>query len=183
MIQSRIILFRGMNTGGVRFSVAEQKTMALEMGLGHPRTLLASGNLVVDSNRAPAELETAVEAETARRSGLEIACMVRTGADWAELIAGNPYTDEVRSEPAKVQLMVMKSGVAAGGVEACLALAGDSGDRVEAKSFAGGEALYFWLPQGQSGSPIFAKATPRLLGLGTARNWNTVLKLGAMVGV
>ena len=43
----RIILFRGMNTGGVRAPVAEQRAMAMEMGLANPRTLLASGNLVV----------------------------------------------------------------------------------------------------------------------------------------
>lgn len=182
-MDQRIILFRGMNTGGIRFPVAEQKLMALDMGLANPRTLLASGNLVVESDRAPRDLEAEIEAETARRSGLKIACIARTGADWAELVAANPYADQVGSEPAKVQLMVMKSGVAPAALEACRALAGDSGDLVEARSFAGGEALYFWLPQGQSGSPIFAKAMPRLLGLGTARNWNTVIKLSAMVGV
>jgi uncharacterized protein (DUF1697 family) len=182
-MDQRIILFRGMNTGGVRVSVGDQKTMALEMGLARPRTLLASGNLVVESDLAPANLETAVEKEMEGRFGLTIACMVRTSADWDELIAANPFTDEVKAEPAKVQLMVMKSGIAAGAVEACRGLAGDTGDAVEPRRFAGGEALYFWLPHGQSGSAIFAKATPRLLGMGTARNWNTVLKLGKEVGL
>lgn len=182
-MNQRILLFRGMNTGGVRVAVGDQKTMALEMGLARPRTLLASGNLVVDSDRDPAELEACVEAEMEARFGLKIAATVRTDADWAELIAANPFTEEVKTEPAKVQLMVMKSGIAAGAVEACRALAGDTGDAVEPRSLAGGEALYFWLPHGQSGSAIFAKATPRLLGLGTARNWNTVLKLGKEVGL
>lgn len=64
----RIILFRGMNTGGVRAPVAEQRVMAVEMGLANPRTLLASGNLVVDSDRDPRSLEAEVEAAMERRS-------------------------------------------------------------------------------------------------------------------
>ena len=54
MTDHRIILFRGMNTGGVRAPVGEQRAMAEKMGLKNPRTLLASGNLVVESGRAPA---------------------------------------------------------------------------------------------------------------------------------
>ena len=53
----RIILFRGMNTGGVRAPVAEQRAMAEAMGLKNPRTLQASGNLVVESGKATAALE------------------------------------------------------------------------------------------------------------------------------
>ena len=43
----RIILFRGMNTGGVRAPVGELRAMAADMALNNPRTLAASGNLVV----------------------------------------------------------------------------------------------------------------------------------------
>ena len=48
---------------------------------------------------------------------------------------------------------------------------------------AAGDVLYFWFPNGQGESAIFKKATPRLLGMGTGRNWNTVLKLSQMAGV
>ncbi|OYX55413.1 MAG: hypothetical protein B7Y86_13905 [Brevundimonas subvibrioides] len=73
----RIILFRGMNTGGVRASVGEQRAMAEAMGLKNPRTLLASGNLVVESGLATAALEAAIEAEMARRFDVKIAAMAR----------------------------------------------------------------------------------------------------------
>ena len=43
--------------------------------------------------------------------------------------------------------------------------------------------LYFWFPNGQGESGIFRTATPRMLGMGTGRNWNTVLKLADMVGL
>ena len=178
----RIILFRGMNTGGVRVSVSDQRAMAQDLGLNNPRTLLASGNLVVESDRVPADLEAAVEAEMTRRFDLRIAAMVRTSEDWADLVAANPFADQAAADPTKVLAMVMKDGAAPGAVEACRALAGDTGEAVEARSLSGGDVLYFWLPNGQGRSAIFAKATPRLLGMGTGRNWNTVLKLAAMVG-
>ncbi len=80
MSEHRIVLFRGMNTGGVRAPVGEQRVMAEAMGLNNPRTLLASGNLVVESDRDPGELEADIEAAMLDRFGLKIAVVVRTDA-------------------------------------------------------------------------------------------------------
>lgn len=110
--------------------------------------------------------------------GLKVAAMVRTPDHWADLIAVNPFPDEAKDQPSRVIAMVMKDGIKAAGVEACRELAAD-GERVEAVK----GVLYFWFPDGQGESGIFRKATPRILGMGTGRNWNTVLKLGAMVGL
>ena len=174
----RIILFRGMNTGGVRAPVAELRAMAADMGLKNPRTLAASGNFIVESGKAAAALEHDIEAAMERCFGLKVAAMVRTPDQWAKLIAANPFAKEAEAHPAKVVAMVMKDGLKDGGLDAVQALARD-GERVEA---VGGD-LFFWFPNGQGGSEIFKKATPRLLGLGTGRNWNTVLKLAAMADV
>ena len=174
----RIILFRGMNTGGVRAPVAEQRAMAEEMGLKNPRTLQASGNLVVESGKATAALETDIEREMERRFGLKVAAVVRTPEQWAKLIAANPFLKEAKAHPAKVMAMVMKDGITPGALEAVQALCRE-GERVEAVD----GVLYFWFPNGQGQSEIFKKATPRMLGMGTGRNWNTVLKLGEMVGL
>jgi uncharacterized protein (DUF1697 family) len=174
----RIILFRGMNLGGVRAPVGEQRAMAEAMGLKNPRTLQASGNLVVDSDRAPATLEADIEAEMERRFGVKIAAMARTPDQWAALIAANPFPTEAQAHPAKVLAMVMKDGIKEGALDAVRALA-RGGEAVEAT----GGVLYFWFPHGQGQSEIFKKATPRMLGMGTGRNWNTVLKLGEMVGL
>jgi len=173
----RIILFRGMNTGGVRAPVGEQRALAEEIGLKNPRTLQASGNLVVESGKATAALEREIEAAMDRRFGLKIVAMARTPEQWSKLIAANPFPEEASAHPARVLAMVMKDGIKDGALEACRELAG-GGERVEAV----GDVLYFWFPQGQGESAIFRKATPRLLGMGTGRNWNTVLKLADMVG-
>ena len=174
----RIILFRGMNTGGVRAPVAEQRVMAAEMGLKNPRTLAASGNLVVESGAATDTLERDIEGEMERRFGLRIAAMARTPEQWSALIAANPFAREAAAHPSRMVAMVMKDGIKDGVVEACRTLA-EGGEAVEAVD----DVLYFWFPNGQAESAIFKKATPRLLGMGTGRNWNTVLKLADMVGV
>lgn len=173
----RIILFRGMNTGGVRAPVGEQRQMAEAMGLKNPRTLQASGNMVVESGKATAALETDIEAAMEKHFGLKIVAMVRTPEQWAKLVAANPFPKQAKAEPAKVLAMVMKDGIKAGAIEACRALA-EGGERVEAVD----GVLYFWFPNGQGQSGIFKKATPRMLGMGTGRNWNTVLKLADMAG-
>ncbi len=179
MSEHRIILFRGMNTGGVRAPVTEQRAMAQAMGLKNPRTLLASGNLVVESDRDPAALETDIEAAMQRTFGLTIAAMVRTPEEWAALVTANPFPDQAAAHPAKLQLMVMKAPVQNGVVEALRAFAVGE-ERIE----AGDRALWFWHPDGVGRSKMAEKATQvRLTGMGTARNWNTVLKLAAMVGL
>lgn len=178
MTDHRIILFRGMNTGGVRAPVGEQRAMAEAMSLGNPRTLQASGNLVVESGQATDALEADIEAAMARTFGLQIVAMARTPDQWAKLIAANPFPKEAEAHPAKVVAMVMKDAIKAGALDAVQGLCRD-GEAVEAKA----GVLYFWFPHGQGQSDVFKKATPKMLGMGTGRNWNTVLKLGEMIGV
>ncbi len=78
--------------------------------------------------------------------------------------------------------MMMKHGVKPGGLDAIRALAAGE-ERVEAVTVDGGDALFFWHPDGIGSSRMAEKAQPRLIGVGTGRNWNTVLKLAAMVSV
>ena len=46
----QVALLRGINVGGNRkLPMAELKVLAAELGLNHPRTYVASGNLVFES--------------------------------------------------------------------------------------------------------------------------------------
>ena len=174
----RLILFRGMNTGGIRAPVGEQRAMAEALGLKNPRTLLASGNLVVESDRDPRALETAIEAETEKRFGRVIETIVRTPEEWAALIKANPFPKEAKAEPAKLLAMVMKGDIPPGAVDYMRGFA--EGDEKAASSDG---VLWFWHPDGIGRSKMAMKGDPRRIGMGTARNWNTVMKLAAMVGL
>ncbi|KQS57500.1 hypothetical protein ASG17_01930 [Brevundimonas sp. Leaf363] len=179
MTDHRIILFRGMNTGGVRAPVTEQRAMAEAMGLKNPRTLLASGNLVVESDRDPADLESAVEDAFEARFGRRIAAIVRTPEQWRALIQANPFAAEAADAPSRVLLLLTRDPVPPAAIDAIRAYAVD-GERVEAVS-AGGGAVVFWFSNGMGGSRMAER--PVGPGVVTGRNWNTVLKLAAMVGL
>jgi uncharacterized protein (DUF1697 family) len=180
----RICLLRGVNVGGVKVPMADLKAIATAAGFGDPRTLLASGNLVVESDAAPFEIETRLETSIQANFGRRIDVIVRTPDQWAALMAANPFVAEAASDGggSRLLVMVMKSGMDPGAVDALRALACD-GERVEAVSVAGGEALYMWHPNGMGRSKMAEKAVPRLIGLGTGRNWNTVIKLATLAEV
>ncbi|MGV9007325.1 MAG: DUF1697 domain-containing protein [Brevundimonas sp.] len=174
----RICLLRGVNVGGVKVLMTELKAVAGDLGLANPRTLLASGNLVVDSDADPVDLEGRLEQGIAARFGRSIEVMVRTPDQWARLVAANPFPLQAADSGSRLLVMVMKTGVAPGAVETLQALAtGD--ERVAAVD----GALYLWCADGIGHSRMAEKAVPRLTGIGTGRNWNTVLRLAAMVDV
>jgi uncharacterized protein (DUF1697 family) len=174
----RICLLRGVNVGGVKVPMAELKAVAAEAGFAEPRTLLASGNLVIESGAEPSAVEAALEAGLEKRFGRRIEVIVRTPEQWTRLMAANPFPDEARGDGAKLLVLVMKGDVRDGAVEALRGFAAGE-EKVEA---AGGD-LFFWHPDGIGRSKMAEKAQPRLIGVGTGRNWNTVLKLAEMVGV
>ena len=179
MTDHRIILFRGMNTGGVRAPVTEQRAMAEAMGLNNPRTLLASGNLVVESDRDPTQLEAAVEDETEKRFGRRIAAIVRTPEQWRALIEANPFPAEAEAAPSRVLVLLTRDPVAAAEIEAVRAYA-VVGERVEVVT-AGGGAVFFWFPNGMGRSKMAER--PVGSGVVTGRNWKTEMKLAAMLAL
>lgn len=176
MSASSVILFRGLNIGGVRAPAPALRAMAEDLGLARPQTLLASGNLIVETQRDPARLEAEIEAETEARFGRRIETIVRTGAQWAGLMAENPFPTQAHTDPARLLMMVMKAEVKPGGLEALQALA-----QGEERVIQTPGALWFWHPHGIGTSRMAEKAEPRLIGSGTARNWNTVVKISALV--
>jgi len=179
----RICLLRGVNVGGVKVLMTDLKTIASDAGFADPRTLLASGNLVVQSDAAPADIESALEAGIEAHYGRRIEVVVRTPPQWTALMTANPYTDEAATDGggSKLLVMVMKAGIRDGAVDALRAFATD-GEQVGAVTVDGGEALYMWHPNGMGRSRMAEKALPRLIGIGTGRNWNTAVKLAEMVG-
>ena len=103
--------------------------------------------------------------------------MSHTLSDGCQTFEFRPAADSVTMIRRAPQPVFRRGGIKPGALEACRALA-EGGEAVEAND----DVLYFWFPNGQGESGIFRKATPRMLGMGTGRNWNTVLKLADMAG-
>ncbi|WP_165188652.1 DUF1697 domain-containing protein [Caulobacter soli] len=175
-----IALLRGVNVGGRKVLKDDLLGLAKDLAFDDAKTLLASGNLVLWGRAgSDAEIERRLEEGLERRMGLRTEFFVRTPAELKALIDGNPYPDQVRSHPNHLLVHFMK-GPLPDGDEATLRAAITGPETFEAR----GRELYIDYPEDVGHSMLDrdwrkTKKSP----VGTARNWNTVLKLAAMVGL
>jgi len=173
-----VALLRAVNVGGRKVTMAELKTAATKLGYENARTLLASGNLVFDTKKtAPAKLESALEAAIEKTFGLVSEVMVRDPADWAAIIKANPFTKKAKEDPAHLVCVVCKDKPDAAGIDAYLRKLREKHDKGEQLKIIGREIYIDYGPSiGQSKLIL-----PKKVCTGTARNWNTMLKLDAML--
>ena len=172
-----IALLRGVNVGGRKaVSMADLRSLAAGLGLTEPRTLLQSGNLVFGADGQAGEaLERLLETELHARLGLESSVMVRTAAEWSAAIAANPFAAEAAADPGHLLLMALKTPPAPGALSALRAAI-----KGPERSELDGRHAWLVYPDGIGDSRLTNVVIERCLGVrGTARNWNTVLKLQA----
>jgi uncharacterized protein (DUF1697 family) len=162
---------------GRRVVMADLRAMAEGLGLMNPRTLVATGNLVFETQETKiAALEQRLETAFETGFGRHVDIIVRRADDWLALAAGNPFPAESLSAADQVAVRVMRKPVAAKAVRALQAYVG-SDERMQA---VGGDIWIFFSRQ-TPGSRLLAAASHKRLGIGTSRNWNTVRKLAEMV--
>src|SRR5262245_22033230 len=118
---THIALLRGINVGG-RSMVAMADLLAMFADLGFPdaRTLLQSGNVVFEAPaaRSTDALERRLEAEAEKRFGRPIDFFVRSGKEWARVIADNPFPAEAKRDPGHLVAMALKDAPKAAAVKA-----------------------------------------------------------------
>jgi uncharacterized protein (DUF1697 family) len=159
--------------------MADLRAALIDLGCDRPQSLLQSGNVVFDAVASrPAGLETTIAAELARRLRLNTAVFVRTAAEWRDLIAVNPCPEAAKRDASRLLLMVLRDAPSAAEV-ASLRKAVKGREQVHVV----GRQAYLVYPDGIGRSRLTNALLERHLGSpGTARNWNTVLKLAALLG-
>jgi len=173
-----IALLRAVNVGGRGLLMADLKALVDDLGYIDGRTLLQTGNVVfrADARAKPAQIEQRLEGELQSRFSLASTVFVRTTIEWAEAVSTNPFRREAVSDPAHLVLMLLKTTPAASAVEGLQAAA-----RGRETVRAADRRLYIVYPDGIGRSKLTHTIIERTLGTaGTARNWNTVLKLAAL---
>jgi uncharacterized protein (DUF1697 family) len=176
-----IALLRAVNVGGSgKVSMAELTKLLTKLGYGHVKTLLQSGNVVFTAKeKADAKLEATLEAAVAQAFGVNAAFVVRTAAEWDTIIADNPFRKAAVDDPSHLVVMAFKSALKPTDVKA-LEAAIVGREIVQAI----GKNAYIIYPDGIGTSKLTNALIERKLGVaGTARNWNTVLKLAAAAAV
>src|SRR6185312_2875525 len=135
--------------------------------------LLQSGNLVFSTTgKSAAALETMLETAIKAEIGVETAVCVRTARQWDALIQANPFPDAAREDPSHLLLTAFKTAPKPGGAET-LAEAYHGPERAAVAL----DHAFIFFPEGIGRSKLTPALLGRHLGQGTARNWNTVLKL------
>jgi uncharacterized protein (DUF1697 family) len=172
-------LLRGVNVGGNRkLPMADLKGLVEALGFERAETLLASGNVVFDAaEKDGAKLEALLERKAKERLGLETDFLLRDAPELQAAIAGNPFARAAEERPSRLLLVFARAPLPADLPDRVAAIY-DGPERVAVE----GRHLYVDYVEGQGVSKLpQALAKLKLPKAATGRNWNTVLKLAAML--
>jgi len=173
-----VAVLRAINLGAHnRIAMADLRAMCAKLDLANARTLLASGNVVFESRLSSSEkLERLLEDASTEHLGVTTDYFVRSAAEWQAVIDANPFPAEASTDPARLVMMCLRDAPSAAQVKALQASI-KGRETVRAR----GKHAYFVYPDGQGRSTLTIATIEKMLGTrGTARNWNTVLKLGEL---
>jgi uncharacterized protein (DUF1697 family) len=174
-----VALLRAVNIAGHRqIAMSDLRALLSRLGFAEPRSLLQSGNLVFQAAaRSSARLEHLLERETEKSLGLRTEYFVRSAREWTALVEQNPFREEARRDPSRLAVQFLKDSPAAASVAALEgAVTGREVLRAE------GRQLYVVYPDGFARTRLTNALIEKTLGTrATGRNWNTVLKLAAVV--
>ncbi|MFC7430227.1 MULTISPECIES: DUF1697 domain-containing protein [unclassified Agrococcus] len=162
-----VLLLRGVNVGGVTVRSADLRALLTDAGLGAARSVLASGNAIVDAASALAAARTAEQALQARY-GRRIRVL---GIDVAELdgiVASYPFVEDDDHTPYVV------FGLEAGVLERL-----SETETPEEIALVGG-ALCWSNPKGRTIDSPFGRALTRIgKDATTTRNLRTLRRIVA----
>jgi uncharacterized protein (DUF1697 family) len=175
-VSRRVVLLRGINLGARNRVAMPTLRAALErVGFTGARTYLQSGNIVLDSDAAEADLAGECAALLAAEFGVEVGVVVRTRDELAAVVARNPLA-RVAIDPKRYQVSFLERALDAPLLDELAALAVEGEELV-----AAGRELYAWHPHGVARSRLWARLASVKLGvLATARNWTTTAALLAL---
>jgi uncharacterized protein (DUF1697 family) len=176
-----IALLRAVNVGGYgKLSMAALRTLLEGLGYARVQTYIQSGNAVFDAKGTAANVGRDLGTALEKHMGAPVGLIIRTPAELERVIAGNPFAAEAAADGARVHVGFLDRPApesAAAGLQSIVDKYPNRRDRFRISS----DTLYLHLPDGAAETKFTGKALDKILGgTGTARNWNTVLKLREM---
>ena len=160
--------------------MADLTTICADLGYCDPMTLLASGNVVLTTEDSPADVEAALEAALAR-FGLVTDVLVRGAAELERVMTVNPFSDAVEDHPSHVTVTFHRRAFPPEALDRLRAVH-DGPERLSAVErelfvdFGGREGM-------RESKLVTTMRKAKFPTVATARNWNTVVKLAAMLRI
>lgn len=177
-----VALLRGVNVGGITIRSADLAELFRSLGFSEVKTVLASGNVLfeteatVGSLRDAAALKTAIESGLRKRFGYEAWIVLTEHAELAGIVEGFPYEEVDSMQPS----VVFSSDPAVTASIGAFVDALDPAARpVERAVVRDGQIVYWEVPKGHSLDTALSKflAKPRFKTATTTRNLRTLRKL------
>jgi uncharacterized protein (DUF1697 family) len=172
-----VSMLRAVNVGGSsRIKMDALQRVYESLGFADVRTLLQSGNVVFRSTLDGRErLAQRIVQELERQLGLRIEVMLRTLAEVESIVERGPVL-AARADPSKLLVMFLSS-VPSAAAQAALLKWHKSKELPEMLELRGPE-IYLYYPNGVGRSKLTSAVIESKLDTwGTARNWNTLVKL------
>jgi uncharacterized protein (DUF1697 family) len=161
-----------------RVVMSDLRGIAETLGHANARTLAATGNLVFEADDQPVgTMETALEKAFAYFHGKHVDIIIRTADRWRKLVAANPFPDESGKNPDRVNVRVMREPAA----ETVARLFQPYQTQGEQVCIVDGDVWIAFAGRPSESKLLGLLSPKRMGGIGTARNWNTVRRLGEML--
>lgn len=170
-------LLKGVNLNGRKLPMADLKALIEALGYHAVTTLLASGNVVFACDETEgAKVESAIEAAL-DAYGLKTDVVVRSATDLRAILAADPFPEAALARPNHVVVLFHRDSVPADLLDALPQIYQGLETLI-----AQGRELYVDYVDGIGASKLpQAIAKLKFPKLATARNWNTVVKLAALL--
>jgi uncharacterized protein (DUF1697 family) len=176
-----VCLHRGVNIGAHhRIRMEALRAVYELLGLRNARTLLQSGNGVFVAPKGSVErLAAKIENAFEHQFGFRSAVLLRTEAEMRTIVEENPFAQRQGLDFSKLAVFFLPGKITPDSRTALQAIRSAPDE-----FYAGERELFVYYPNGFSKAVLTQGMLDRALNgvKGTARNWNTVLKLLAMAG-
>jgi uncharacterized protein (DUF1697 family) len=169
-----VSMLRAVNVGGgSRIKMDALKELYASLGFNDVRTLLASGNVLFRSRiKSREQLGKRIMQEIERRLDLRVEVILRTLAEIESVVERGPVLSP-QADMSKLLVMFL-AGVPDAQSQAQLLKTHKGSEMIEIR----GPEIYLYYPDGVGRSRLSGAAIENQLRVsGTARNWNTLIKL------
>jgi len=171
-----LALLRGINVGGhKKIAMADLRALLERLGFTDVVTLLQSGNAVVTAKRPAAKVAAAIEKGIEDAFAMKVRCLVLTGAQLRAVIDAHPLASVADNGSRMFALFLF------GPLDRAALSTHDPEALEPGRIFVGDGVVYHWCPDGLL-LDLGAYLAKHHKATVTSRNWNTVVKLAALVG-
>jgi uncharacterized protein (DUF1697 family) len=173
-----ISMLRGINVGGhKRIKMDDLRKSFEALRFEQVKTYIQSGNVVFKTRKTSTSvLSQRIEEKIAGDFGFSVSVISRSSDEMVRTIERNPFLNERSIDPERLHVMFLSDAPAPAALKKLSDLTAPPD---QCRSL--GSEIYFYLPNGVSGSVLMKSPLNRILAVvTTTRNWRTVNSLHQM---